>query len=224
MNISTDEKTFAKINDDRDEYRSVFRRQVFELLKRGYDRLVSSKYKHVNEEIITGELGVSIQNIIEDRSSPSWAWQFAVHIENPINSKKRKGKNRLRIDIEFERTGRGKHPRYPFEAKRLSSGTHATIGEYIGTDGLDQFLSGNYAKDNVEAGMLAYVQTETPQHWALKTEKRFKKDANRLKIHLDDEWVPFVILPSFDHCYRSKHDRPVIKKPITIYHVFLSFC
>ena len=224
MNMTISQQIPANINDDRDEYRSVFRRQIFALLRRGYKQLDSSRYKHADEEYITGELGIRIQNIIEDRSSPSWAWHFTVHIESPINSPEREGKNRLRLDIEFERTGRGKHPRYPFEAKRLSSGTHATIGEYIGAGGLGQFLSGNYAKDKIEAGMLAYVQTETPLHWALKADKRFKKDANLLKLHADDGGIHFNILPNFDHCYSSKHDRPLVGKPITIFHFFLSFC
>ena len=94
----------------------------------------------------------------------------------------------------------------------------------MGTEGLGQFLSGNYAKDSVEVGMLAYVQTETPLNWALKAEKRFKKDARLLNLHADGAWIPFNILPNFDHCYRSKHDRPMIERPITIFHIFLSFC
>ncbi len=224
MNITGGQQIPANVNDDRDEYRTVFRRQVFELLRRGYERLNSLSYKHADEEYITGKLGMRIKNIIEDRSSPSWVCHFTVHIESPINSSDREGKNRLRLDIEFERTGRGKHPRYPFEAKRLSSGTHATIGEYIGTDGLGQFLSGNYAKEKVEAGMLAYIQSETPLYWSLKVDKRFKKDANPLKLHADGGWTPVNIIQNFDHCYRSKHDRPLVGKPITVFHVFLSFC
>ncbi len=224
MTITGAQQIPATASDDREEYRSVFRRQVFELLKRGYEGLESSRYKHADEEYITGELGTKIQNIIEDRSSPSWVWHYTVHIEVPINSAGREGRNRLRLDIEFERTGKGKHPRYPFEAKRLSSGTHATIGEYIGTGGLGQFLSGNYAKERSEAGMLAYIQSETPGYWASKVDKRFKKDANPLKLHADDGWTPVIIIPNFDHCYRSKHDRPLVGKPITVLHVFLSFC
>jgi hypothetical protein len=96
MNITVGQQIPANVNDDRDEYRTVFRRQVFELLRRGYKRLDSLSYKHADEEYITGKLGIRIKNIIEDRSSPSWVWHFTVHIESPINSSDREGKKRLR--------------------------------------------------------------------------------------------------------------------------------
>ena len=122
--------------DDRENYRSAFRRQVFELLKWGYERLDFLGYQDSDEENITGELVKEIRNVTEDRSSPSWAWHFAIHEDPLINTNGRLGKWRLKLDIEFERTGTGKRPRYPFEAKRLRSKTHATIGEYLGPEGL----------------------------------------------------------------------------------------
>jgi hypothetical protein len=113
MNITVGQQIPANVNDDRDEYRTVFRRQVFELLRRGYKRLDSLSYKHADEEYITGKLGIRIKNI---------------------------------------------------------------------------------------------------------------KDANPLKLHADGGWTPVNIIPNFDHCYRSKHDRPLVGKAITVFHVFLSFC
>jgi len=210
--------------DDRENYRSAFRRQVFELLKWGYERLDFLAYQDSDEENITGELIKEIRNVTEDRSSPSWAWHFAIHEDPRINTKGRLGKWRLKLDIEFERTGTGKRPRYPFEAKRLSSKTHATIGKYLGSEGLGQFISGNYASEQDEAGILGYVQPETPLDWAKKMHDGFRKDQNPLKLRSDGEWVPVSILADFHNCYRSKHNRPSAGKPITLFHVFLSFC
>jgi hypothetical protein len=194
------------------------------LLRRGYERLDSPGFHDSEEEDITGELIREIRNVTEDRSGPSWVSYYAIHDDPRINAPGRLGKRRLRLDIEFERTGAGKHPRYPFEAKRLSSKTHAKIDKYLGPDGLRQFLSGNYASEQDEACMLGYVQSETPLDWAKKMHDRFRKDENPLRLSSDGDWVPVSILPNLHNCYRSKHNRPSAGKPITLFHVFLSFC
>ena len=223
MTINEGFQAHASASNDRHEYRSVFRRQVFELLRRGYERLDSPDFQDSEEEDITGELIREIRNVTEDRSCPSWTHYYAIHDDPRINTPGRLGKRRLRLDIEFERTGAGKHPRYPFEAKRLSSQTHE-IGKYLGKDGLKQFLAGNYAHEQDEAGMLGYVQSETPSDWARKAHDKFIKNTEMLHLCFDGEWKPVDNLAKFDNCYRSKHNRPSLGKPITLFHVFLSFC
>ena len=37
--------------------------------------------------------------------------------------------------------------------------------KYLGRDGLGCFLSGDYRRDECEAGMLGYMRSMTPQHW-----------------------------------------------------------
>ena len=224
MTINKAFQTHTSASDDRHEYRSVFRRQVFELLRRGYERLDSPDFQDSEEEDITGELIREIRNVVEDRSGPSWAQHYAIHDDPKINTHRRLGKRRLRLDIEFERTGVGKHPRYPFEAKRLSSQTHAKMDKYLGADGLRQFLSGNYANEQDEAGMLGYVQSETPSCWAKKAHDTFIKDTELLRLCFDGNWKHVDNLTNFDNCYRSKHNRSSVGKPITLFHVFLSFC
>ena len=224
MTISSGFQAHTSTFDDRHEYRSVFRRQVFELLRRGYERLDSPDFQDSEEEDITGELVREIRNVVEDRSGPSWAQHYAIHDDPKINTPGRLGKRRLRLDIEFERTGAGKHPRYPFEAKRLSSQTHAKMDKYLGPDGLRQFLSGNYAREQDEAGMLGYVQSETPSCWAKKVHDTFIKDTDLHQLCFDGNWKHVDNLTNFDNCYRSKHNRPSVGKPITLFHVFLSFC
>ena len=223
MTISRGFQTHRSASDDRHEYHKAFRRQVFELLRRGYERLDSLAFQDSDEEDITGELVREIRNVIEDRSSLSWA-HYAIHDDPRINAPNRLGKRRLRLDIEFERTCVGKHPRYPFEAKRLSSQTHAKMDKYLGPDGLRQFLSGNYASEQDEAGMLGYVQSETPSDWAERAHHTFMKDTEMLQLCLDGNWKRVDNLASLDNCYRSKHNRPSVGKPITLFHVFLSFC
>ena len=223
MTINKGFQAHASASDDRHEYRSVFRKQVFELLRRGYERLDPPDFQDSEEEDITGELIREIRNVIEDRLGPSWAQHYAIHDDPKINTPGRLGKRRLRLDIEFERTCAGKHPRYPFEAKRLSSQTHE-MGKYLGPDGLRQFLSGNYACEQNEAGMIGYVQSETPLDWARKAHDKFVKNRKMLNLCFDGEWKPVDNLAKFDNCYRSKHNRPPVGKSITLFHMFLSFC
>ena len=187
MTTSNGFQVRTSTSDDRHEYHKSFRRQVFELLKRGYERLDSLAFKDSDEEDITGELVREIRNVTEDRSSPSWAQYYAIHDDPRINAPNRLGKRRLRLDIEFERTCVGKHPRYPFEAKRLSSQTHAKMDKYLGPDGLRQFLSGNYASEQDEAGMLGCVQSETPSDWAKKAHAKFVKNTEMLHLCFDGD-------------------------------------
>jgi len=158
--------------DDSKEYQKAFRRKVFKLLKMGYDRLDAASFKNSEEEDITGEIVREINEILEDRGSPSWVSSLAVHEELRINEPTRKGKRRKRVDIEFEWVCHGPRHRYPFEAKRLCVNTHP-IGEYVGPAGLGEFLSGNYAQDRIEAGMIGYVQSDTPKSWATKAQTKF---------------------------------------------------
>ena len=200
MPIERGFQAYTSTSDDRHEYLSVFRRQVFELLRRGYERLDSPDFHDSEEEDITGELIREIRNVTEDRSGPSWVSYYAIHDDPRINAPGRLGKRRLKLDIEFERTGAGKNPRYPFEAKRLSSHTHK-MDKYLGTDGLRQFLSGNYASEVDEAGMLGYVQSETPSDWARKAHDTFVKNAEMLHLCFDGNWKPVDNLAKFDNCY-----------------------
>jgi hypothetical protein len=210
--------------DDSNEYQKAFRKKVFTLLKMGYDRLETISFNDAVEEDITGEITRNINEILVDRSSPRWVSYFAVHEDPRINVAGRRGKHRQRVDIEFERVCHGPRPRYSFEAKRLCTNTHATMGEYMGSTGLGEFLSGNYARDKIEAGMLGYIQSDTPELWSTKALKTFKKEPEKIKACPDGNWTNVVIIDELPHCFRSKHHRISEEDPITIYHTFLVFC
>jgi hypothetical protein len=209
--------------DDSKEYQKAFRRKVFKLLKMGYDRLDAASFKNSEEEDITGEIVRKINEIRENRGSPPWVRFLVVHEELRINEPTRKGKRRKRVDIEFEWVCHGPRQRYPFEAKRLCVNTHP-IGEYVGTAGLGEFLSGNYAPDRIEAGMIGYVQSNTPKSWAAKAQKKFEKEPEIIQACSDGNWTNITIIGGLEHCFRSKHHRVTEKRPITLYHVFLIFC
>jgi len=210
--------------DDSIEYQIAFRKKVFRLLKMGYDRLDALSFKDAEEEDITGEIVKEINRIRDDRNAPSWVIFFSVHEDPKINAPGRRGKQRKRVDIEFERNCRGVSPRYQFEAKRLSTNTHATMGKYLGPEGLGEFLSGSYACDKFEAGMIGYIQSETPESWAAKAQKTFEKDPEKIEVAPDGNWRGVTIIDDLPHCFRSRHYKTIEKYPITIYHAFLIFC
>ena len=223
MSISTRPTKPSKESVDSEEYYKGFRNKVFKLLKMGYDHLDSVTFKDSEEPDITGELVKQIREVIQDRSSPAWAWNFAVHEDPPVNVIGRLGKRRPRLDIELELTGRGPHPRYPFEAKRLSGKTFGAR-KYLGEGGLMDFLCGKYASKQSEAGMLGYVQSDSENYWADEIKMQFKLKISQMRIYPGGNWCSVQDLDIFSHCYRSKHNRTSVGKPITMYHVLLLFC
>lgn len=211
------------IKDDSGDYQKAFRRKIFTLLNMGYERLDIASLKDSEEEDITGEIIREINEILEDRGSPTWVGSFAVHEELRINKANRKGKRRKRVDIDFEWVCHGPRQHYPFEAKRLRVNSHP-ISDYLGPAGLGEFLSGNYADDRVEAGMIGYIQSDTPESWAAKIKKKFEKEPGIIQACKDGNWTDIIIIDGLKHCFRSKHLRPTLDNPITLYHIFLSFC
>ena len=210
-------------SDDINDYRSAFRKRVFTLLKWGYERLDAAVYKSSEEEDITGDLVKEIKEVLQDRNYPRWVGKYTVHEEPRVNSPIRKGKHRKRLDIEFERVCHGSRPCYPFEAKRLCAKTH-TISKYSGSSGMGEFLAGNYAADKNEAGMLGYVQSDTPEIWAEKAENKFRTDAAKIQMRRGGDWIRVNIINKLDCTYRSAHNRISVGKPIILYHLFLDFC
>jgi hypothetical protein len=210
------------VSQDSIEYWDAFRRNVFLLLAMGYERLACTQYSTSEEPDITGELVKAIRQIIEDPQSPQWTMPFAIHDDPPLDDSKRLGKWRKRIDIEFELTDTRPHPRYFFEAKRLSRKGHT--GAYRGPKGMGEYLAGNYARDSHEAGMLAYVQTENQSSWADRISSAMGKRGARLMLTQDGQWMRVDMIAELQHIYRTKHNRPAVGRPITLFHILLSFC
>jgi len=209
-------------NDDREDYRWIFRRQVFQLLKWGYDRLNAALYQKAEEEDITGNLVKELNEITQDRTYDHWVRNLYICEDPRINVDGRKGKRRLKIDIEFVSVQHGPRPRFYFEAKRLSAGTHA-IGKYLGSEGLGEFLAGNYGREDNEAGMLGYIQSHTPGSWAEKAKNKLVNDPHAYQIEPDGCWTKNIIIEELKNCYRTNHYRLIGKSPIEIFHCFLVF-
>jgi hypothetical protein len=117
----------------------------------------------------------------------------------------------------------GRHPRFQFEAKRLHGKGNPAVTAYLGDEGLGCFLSGTYAQEWDEAGMLGYVQAGDPSKWASRIENRVRDNRGVLHVTTDGNWVLHQIIPELHTTYRTFHNRPTLQRSITIYHTLLDF-
>jgi hypothetical protein len=137
-----------------------------------------------------------------------------------VHDARRRGKKRLRLDIEIIQSQSGSRPRFRFEAKRLRDAPSRR--EYLGVDGLGCFLDGRYAADNEVAGMLGYVQADTIPTHTEALQQLLATDSKKYGVLSGDQWVPTKLateLPSF----RTSHRRNRKLADITIFHSFLDF-
>jgi hypothetical protein len=131
-----------------------------------------------------------MKSVLRSRTAPDWTAELTVDDEVYIEGGIRRGKRRLRIDIETEQVRRGPRPIFQFEAKRLRS--TASLRVYVGCDGLGCFLDGRYAKEQDIADMLGYVQSGT-------VEQRTAQLAGKLDNHpgtlATGHWQPRPCVP-----------------------------
>jgi hypothetical protein len=201
-------------------YITQFRNHALSLLWLGYQRLNPSDFVNAEEDEITGELKREIVNVLEDSSSPKWVEHYFVPEQVRVNVKRRRGKDRPIIDIEIERSRRGKRPRLPFEAKRLGRGSN--VGDYLGDDGLRAFLDGTYPTTHCEAGMLGYIQEDTEYNWAAKLSKRLSKTPRPYKVTSNGQWTIYKCSQPPSNTYQSIHNNKT-RNQIKVIHLLLLF-
>jgi len=209
---------------NRRDYRSAFIGEVLVLVQMGYDRLDSSSYSRHAEEEITGELVKAIKQALYDPDSPEWCDRYGCCEEERINTAKRLGKKRRRVDISFESNEARPRPRFQFEAKPLKDGR--SVRAYLGTDGLGCFFAGQdaYAREQDDAGMLGYVQTDDEATWAGRIRDRLMASPKEHHVACDGGWSDYNVTGGPGRVYRTQHDRADPPRALTIFHVLLMFC
>jgi len=201
--------------------RLAFIGNVHRLLALGYARLDAPKYHTAREDLITQDLAVALRKVTEDMQGPRWANHFSIHEKRRQDDSQLEGNSRLELDIVFERTGRGVHPRFVIEAKRL--GPRHPIRIYLGPEGLGAFISCEYAKEHDDAGMLGYVQSKTPDDWCRALESSLAASPDEYSIEPTGTWQHYAFRDGPAMTYRSCHRRSTGHAPITIYHTLLDF-
>ena len=203
------------------DYDRAFRMQIHQLIKMGYDRMATPSYAAVDEPEITQDLRSAIQDVLNDPRSEKWVDRYFVCEDFLVEDGEHRGKTRRKVDIVFEATEQRPRPRFSFEAKRLGKG-HG-VSTYLGDEGMGCILTGAYARDDDQAGMLGYVQSGTPQEWADRIRCKLETDPSRYNMPERGRFSSVHIADGLDHTYRSNHDRPSVGRRVSIFHTLLQF-
>ena len=210
--------------DMRVVYATQMRTHVHELIAMGYNLMDNTpSFANSEEPAITGELIRSMKELLESENAPKWAIYYSISDDPPMNVNGKYGKDRPRVDLEFERTGiRGSRPRFRFEAKRLGTTSGHTVAAYLGENGLGCFISGKYPINNAEGGMLGYIQNGSEESWSDRIERALNnKDKN--KYDAIDPPYQHQQVCSLKYTYISHHYSKALSRVIIIHHVLLRF-
>jgi hypothetical protein len=205
-----------------DEYWSAYRQHVHTLLAWGYaDSRHKVQSKH-EEPDITGFIAEAIQDRLDALDCPSWCNHITIHDDPPIRGGGRTGRGRWRPDLVFESLERKPRANYHFEAKRLRK--PQSKKDYLGEGGLQCFLSGMYASESNETGMLGYIQCENISTWVERLQVAIDQDhQDKNKMLLLPLQSNIQVIDIFPLEWISKHDR-YTGKSIVIHHILLDYC
>lgn len=144
-------------------YENALIRRSHELVALGHVRLAPSDLAGLEETDITGKLCVAMNAVLDGSDAPPWATIVTVVDEQPESVRDKTGKCRPRTDVCVRCTNPRPEHRFRFEAKRLNRS--AALSIYLGDDGLLALVHSYYG-DLPYAGMIGYVQTDTPNKWS----------------------------------------------------------
>ncbi len=204
------------------DYRNAFLGRVHEILQLGYQRVDVKSCSLSDEPTITGKLVESIRTVMDDPKSPRWMNFFSVEEDPPVNNGTKTGKRRDRLDIEFSSGTRRPRCRFSFEAKRL--GVKNPVSDYIGREGLGCFLDGRYAAESDDAGMIGYMQSDSPREWAEKLAAQVDGLAKNHAVCKNGHWKASRFAKGPQYTFHTRHKRARISREINIFHSLLAFC
>jgi len=203
------------------EFRQAFVRKCHRLVGLAYHTLDRASLQAAEETDITGELAHAMEEILDTIPPPRGMRNLVVFDDPPQNTRGRRGRKRLRVDIELRAIEVGPKPRFRFEAKRLTSSRSAAA--YLGKDGLQMYIRGDYAAEQDDAGMLGYMQNGDPSAWAARLDARMREKPTENALRAGGEWRSCSLASELAFTFRSTHDRASIGRPVTIVHTLLAF-
>lgn len=206
-----------------DEHVVQFCRHCHQLIAAGYGRIRAEQHCESEEDLITQRLKEAVKAAQREGSLPRWADRYFITDQTPVSVPGRDPKSRPKIDIEIESSESRCRPVFHFEAKRLRQDDTHSVSEYLGPAGLGSFLTGLYARRGSEGGMLGYVQSQSPEHWAHAIQQKLARaQKGTYRLTADGTWTPTRLTPMLKHMYSTRHRRHTLGS-ITIYHTLLSF-
>jgi hypothetical protein len=215
------EPTKSSTSLNASDFRRIFLVRVHRLLYLGYKRLDIRTYANAEEPDITGDLRGAMEAVIDDPNAVDWLHLFYVEDEHHVNDAKRKGKRRKRVDIRVTASRPRPRNHFSIEAKRLSA--KCPIGDYMGSEGLGCFLSGDYAAAEDDAGMLGYIQSKTIDEWAAALKELLDGEAATYQVSDGIAWAEHRFKGGPPMTFHSRHLRKTVGRPIDIFHNLLVF-
>lgn len=208
---------------DGDEYAVQFRRHCRYLIAIAYGRIRAEQHSKSEEDLITQRIKEGVSAAQREGSLPKWADRYFITDQAPVDVPDRVGKERPKIDIEVQSSECRNRPVFHFEAKRLRGEHSHSVSQYVGASGLGCFIKELYARSRDEGGMLGYVQSKSPQHWADAIERKLQRDPkNKHRLTGDGGWAATRLTSELEHTYSTRHCRPTLGG-ITVYHTLLDF-
>ena len=199
-------------------FTTQFRKQVHQLIAWGFKDAktrVNSNDEH--EPAITGFIAEATNDRFCALDCTKWFSYYSVHDNSPVKKEGRSGKSRPIPDIIIEAGFKGR-PKYLFEAKRLRKAGFP-VSKYTASDGIGCFISGLYASEYNESGMLGYVQSDSMEHWQNDVKSAIDKDSTELRLKSPQRDVR--IIEAFPLEWVSEHERDGVPRPIIIFHILL---
>jgi hypothetical protein len=196
------------------------RGDVFQLIAWGYQRKEEEIRQLRKEEDITGLIRQGINEILDELDDDLWPRfrLYSAHNEDPVDDHDALGKERPRVDVLIECAGSRPRKRYRLEAKRCARKKYKskyTIDWY--TQGIIAFLTGLYAKDLPEGGLLGLMQSDDAKHWKKELSTKLNNEPSLscqlplTDVHLTSDLPDMAI---------SEHQRND-GSTIDLYHAFL---
>lgn len=200
-------------------YGEAARQDVHQLLAWGFTDVRDDLTIDHDEPSISGLIAAAIYNRLITDAPSRFDRYFVADDLYQSDDPSRTGISRRRADIVVEISGPRPRLRYIFEAKRLRKGHHP-ISAYVGSDGIGRFVTGAYAAEATEAGMVAYVQSPQVTDWESELCEVFRdptyRKALRVRTGLDRQQV----IAALPNTWVSSHDR-TSAPTLTLYHLFL---
>lgn len=157
-------------------YGEAFRVHAHQLLAWAYLDARPRFVPGLEEPDLTGLLAEAMWGRLNNASTPESFDHYSIGDQVPHSPSGQLGNDRLRLDITIVRNGIRPRLSFVFEAKRLRTGT-LTIGKYVGTGGMGDFLSGRYAADAPEAAMVGLFENQTLDYWQAELRRSFDEDS-----------------------------------------------
>jgi len=169
-------------------YEDAFVRRSHELLALGHRHLVAADLATLEETDITGKLCDAMNAALDAEDAPEWATVLTVVDDQPESVRQKTGKRRPRTDVCVRCINPRPENRFRFEAKRLNE--RAALAIYLGDSGMLALIHEYYGELSY-AGMIGYIQKDTPAEWSARIRKALSVDPRKYEVV---EPVEFVAL------------------------------